>query len=120
MQPNKIASAALIALLTPSSVHAQGTSRDPLPIEDIRRVVRTHQSAIRRCYERARREEPRTPRHIDMSFSVLPNGRVTRVTFPPHVSNFPLGLCIGRLMQTWQFPQPYGGYTASVEYPFDF
>lgn len=120
MRLRGIAPAALILSLSTSSAHAQRRSTDPLPIGRIRSVIRAHWSEIRMCYTQARGERRDTPPHIDMTFVIRPDGRVTNVTFPPIVSSFALGLCIGRLMQAWQFPCPRDGSTVTVTYPFDF
>ena len=107
-------------LLSGASAGAQPRDADPLPLTRIRAVVESHRPAINRCYTTAHRERPGTPHHIEMTFRIQPNGRVTNVTFPLTAWNQSLGFCIGRLMQAWQFPRPSDGSTMTVEYPFDF
>lgn len=110
---------ALFALY-PLSGHAQGRDIDPLPLARIRPVIRAHQRQINACYVNQHRVRPRMPPHIDITFTIGGDGRVRSVDFPLDVETYSLGMCIGQLMRTWQFPPPRGGYLVTVNYPFDF
>lgn len=86
----------------------------------ITRVVRAHQRALNHCHAQAVRTRRDTPQQIEVSFSIEPDGNVSRVTFNPTAANFELGSCLGRVLATLRFPAPNGGATVTTTYPFDF
>lgn len=114
-----IALALLMFLSTPLA-HAQRREGEALPMSQIQAVIRSHWRAARACYETARRNQTNTPNQITMTFTIRPDGRVMNISFPPDVTIYSLGICLGRQLQTWQFPTLSNGFSSVVEYPFNF
>lgn len=93
-----------------------------LTAEEINRVVRSRQNAIRACYERQLQRHPDLAGRIVLQWRIGPNGQVmgarVRQTTMRHG---PVEDCIVRQVQAMQFPSPRGGSEALVNsYPFIF
>lgn len=91
-----------------------------LSAEQINRVVRAHQSAIRYCYEVEVQRQPNLRGRITISWRIALSGGVSSA----RVSESSLGNsrvegCIVRQVRRWRFPQPDGG-ECQVSYPFIF
>jgi hypothetical protein len=90
-----------------------------LTADEIARVVRSRQNAIRACYERQLQRHPDLSGRIVIQWRIGPDGRVmgprVRETTMRHG---PVEDCIVRQVQAMQFPRSPG--TANVNFPFLF
>ncbi len=93
-----------------------------LTAEEINRVVRSRQNAIRACYERQLQRHPNLGGRIVMRWEIGPGGNVTGARVrQSSVNHGPVEDCIVRQVQQMQFPSPRGGQTALVNsFPFIF
>ena len=91
-----------------------------LSAEQINRVVRANQAAVRYCYEVAVQRQPNLRGRIEVAWRISLAGRVTssRVARST-MNNAGVEGCIARQVRNWRFPEPDGG-EVSVEYPFIF
>lgn len=102
--------------LTPGTPQVNGE----LSAEQIERVVRANQAALRYCYEtelqrqRALKGKVLVQWRVDRAGAV-PNARVTSST----LNNSGVEGCIVRQIRKWRFPKPNGG-EVNVIYPFLF
>jgi TonB family protein len=93
------------------------------PPELVQRVVRTHISEIRRCYERAMTElSPSTAGRVTIEWDIAPDGhvasaRVAETAIEPSAPS--LEQCMVDAIRRLQFPAPEGGGTVRVRYPFN-
>jgi pSer/pThr/pTyr-binding forkhead associated (FHA) protein len=97
--------------------------RDGLTREEIERVVRANQSAIRACYDRALIQSGNLELsgRLVVAWFVNTQGRAQNVQrVSPFGSEAGLFDCISRQIQSWQFPKPRGGSGAQVSFPFVF
>ena len=91
-----------------------------LSAEQINRVVRANQAAIRYCYEVEVQRQPNLRGRIEIAWRVnlqgsVSSARVARST----MNNSRVEGCIVRQVRRWRFPRPDGG-EVSVQYPFIF
>lgn len=85
----------------------------------IRRVVRSHNDAIRACYDLA--PDSMLAGRIAISFTIGPTGAVTEAKADaPESYPYPeVPKCIADELRTWTFPAPRGGGSVIVSYPFN-
>jgi len=100
----------------------RGTARvnGYLSAEQINRVVRANQAAIRYCYEVQVQRQPNLRGRVEINWRIDLSGRVTTA----RVARSSLGSgavegCIVRQVRRWRFPRPDGG-EVNVTYPFIF
>lgn len=91
-----------------------------LSAEQINRVVRANQAAVRYCYEVEVQRQPNLRGRVSIAWRINLQGAVTtsRVANST-LNNARVEGCIVRQVRRWRFPQPDGG-EVSVEYPFIF
>lgn len=85
----------------------------------INATIAKYLSQVRRCYEAELKNSPDIQGLVEMSFEINAEGRlnfakVNRTT----LNSRPVEECISTRMMDWQFPQPKGGVTVPVKYPF--
>jgi TonB family protein len=76
---------------------------------------------VRYCYESSMIRTSRVDGKVVLDFSINGKGIVAKAKVAN--STLPdanLGECIMRRLRTWQFPNPKGGVTVDVAYPFIF
>lgn len=89
--------------------------------EIIRRVVRSHRRVIRFCYEAQLQKDPRIQGEVLAKFTILPTGRVlSSVSARSTLKNAAVEACLHSSIKRWVFPEPNGGGTVVVRYPFRF
>lgn len=86
---------------------------------EIAAVIQRHESEIRACYEKGLRSQPNLKGRLSMKFLIGARGQVTTAS----ISNSSLNhsgveTCIQARLRSWPFPQPEGGVTVKVSYPF--
>jgi hypothetical protein len=82
-------------------------------------VIQRHQGEIRYCYEQGLQTKPHLAGRIAIRFFIGGDGIVTTA----NISNTSLRStlvenCITGRLKTWKFPEPKGGVTVRVTYPF--
>jgi hypothetical protein len=115
--------AAHVEAATKSSVlvtfEAPGASALPGP--EVGRVAREHGDEVRECFESAMVARAPFEGQVAIRFLVGRGGRVVRSEVLRNTTTvLPLGCCIAARAARWQFPEPLGGETAVVDYPWDF
>lgn len=90
--------------------------------EDIRAVVRAHLGEVRTCYERlALARDPDARGRVTVNFTIGRDGSVTHATADRSRTADSLvrvGGCIVAATKAWKFPEPEGGGSVEVTYPF--
>jgi TonB family protein len=95
------------------------TVRGDLDREVIRRVIRQHIGAVRRCYESALRHMPKLAGRVNVQFTIGPTGQVTNATVQSStLGNTEVEGCIVAAARRFVFPKPAGGGIVMVTYPF--
>jgi hypothetical protein len=91
-------------------------SLDP---EDVRRVIRSHVSQIRFCYEQRLMVNPGLSGKLRVRFLVGSSGDVPEASMAEGttISDSSLRSCILTRVRSWVFPSPKGGGSALVTYP---
>ena len=105
-----------IGLNTQDATVDEGLTKD-----EVAKVIHSHLSEIRYCYESAILKDPTLAGKVMIDFKInptgiVPNAGVSEATLTDHqVSN-----CLLGKLKTWKFPQPRGGVYVAVSYPFVF
>lgn len=95
---------------------AQGLTKD-----EVGRVIHSHLSEVRYCYESSMIRTPDIEGKLLVDFTIGASGRV--ISSAINKSTLPdprLDDCILRRLVKWAFPKPKGGVNVSVTYPFIF
>jgi TonB family protein len=91
-----------------------------LSAEQINRVVRANQAAIKYCYENALQRQSGLQGAVHIHWRIALSGAVTTARVEKStLGNAKVEGCIVRQVKRWRFPQPDGGEVA-VTYPFFF
>lgn len=102
------------------------TSSDPvvegsLDKELIRKVIHSHVSQIRFCYESEMIKNPKLAGKVAVKFVITASGSVATSAVVQSSTGDPLlDKCVSGRVRTWQFPKPKGGGVVVVTYPFLF
>jgi TonB family protein len=102
------------------------TSSDPvvegsLDKELIRKVIHSHVSQIRFCYESEMIKNPKLAGKVAVKFVITASGSVaTSAVVQSSTGDSMLDQCVSGRVRTWQFPKPKGGGVVVVTYPFLF
>ena len=85
----------------------------------IRRVVRSHHSEVRRCYNRGLVADPGLAGRVVIEFVIDAKGEVSMaVATKTTLADPEVGECIARAAEGWRFPKARDGGIARVTYPF--
>lgn len=85
------------------------------------RVIRRHQAAFRRVYERALAKNPALSGKLVFKFTVGPDGRVTAAEVTEDSLNDPqVKAALIKLVRRMRFAKPAGGGSVTVSYPMLF
>ncbi len=88
--------------------------------EQIMRVVRQNQAAVRYCYENELQRQPNLHGRIEIQWRIARSGSVTSARVGSStMHNARVEGCIVRQVRRWRFPQPDGG-EVDVNFPFIF
>jgi len=88
--------------------------------EQINRVVRANQAAIRYCYEVEVQRQPNLSGRVSIAWQIDLAGRVTTARVDSStLHNAGVEGCMVRQIRRWRFPEPDGGQVR-VSYPFIF
>lgn len=97
----------------------KATVRGSLDKNIIRRIIRRHLPRIRYCYERQLMVQPTLSGRVLTRFTISSLGRVTSAKVNG-LGNERVQKCLERALRSMRFPQPRGGGTIMVSYPFVF
>lgn len=88
--------------------------------EQIMRVVRQNQAAVRYCYENELQRQPSLHGRIEIQWRIARSGSVSSARVGSStMHNARVEGCIVRQVRRWRFPQPDGG-EVDVNFPFIF
>lgn len=89
--------------------------------EEIEAVIRAHLNEIRHCYELLLQRSPNAAGKVAVNFVIGLDGRVQTATVGNSTIDDPImrGCVTGRVAR-WKFPNPRGGQSVTVNYPFVF
>ncbi|RKH57431.1 adventurous gliding motility protein GltG [Corallococcus aberystwythensis] len=108
------------------SVDVGITSSDPevmgsLDKELIRQVIQRNRGQIRYCYESLLNRFPKLGGKVSVKFVISATGAVaTSNVAQSTAGNSDLETCVAGRVRTWKFPEPKGGGSVIVTYPFIF
>ena len=89
--------------------------------EIIRRVINSHRSRIKYCYERELSKYPKLQGKIKVFFQIEGNGMVsTSKVRETTMNNERVEECLAQRVKIMRFPAPKGGGIVQVNYPFFF
>jgi outer membrane biosynthesis protein TonB len=95
--------------------------RGQLDRDIIQRVVREHRREIRACYEAELQRNPELAGRISVEWVISPDGAVAAAQIENStMNNAEVEGCLTRRIRSWRFPEPRGGGTVRVTYPFEF
>ena len=112
---------AALALTAPRAARADGptSGSGDLDKDVIQRVVEKHKAALHACYNKAVARHPTLAGKITVTFTIAPDGHVSKATTKGLTEAPMLGECIGAQFLRMVFPKPAGGAT-TVNYPLVF
>ena len=92
-----------------------------LDSDAVAKVIRRGMRAIRSCYQRALKQNPKLDGKIILRLTISPTGRVTRVDFDSDsLGDKQVASCIEGYASRWRFPPPEGGDIAEITVPLLF
>lgn len=95
--------------------------RGQLDREIIQRVVREHRRELTACYESELQRNPDLEGTVSVEWVIAPDGSVAASQVESStLSSDAVESCITRRIRNWRFPEPRGGGTVRVTYPFVF
>jgi TonB family protein len=113
-----------------SEVKVKGTLKVKRPSEafgtgvldsaEIAKVVRRRKGAVKNCYERQLKRNPKLAGTVKIQFTIQQSGRIGQATVLQNTTgDSGLGTCIVSQIKRWRFRKPDGG-SVTVAYPFVF
>jgi hypothetical protein len=97
-----------------------GIAHGGLSADQVARVVRAHQGALRACYEIEAQKDPSLRGGVVASWTIDPSGAVTSAGLPRStIHNARVEGCVLRQVKTWHFPASESS-TSVPEFPFMF
>lgn len=105
-----------VSVKKPSEVFGMGK----LDAAAIAKAVGRRKGAIKSCYEKELKRDPKLKGKVKIQFTILQSGRVgsTKV-LTNTTNNQSVATCIRNSMKRWRFPKPDGG-DVTVAFPFVF
>ena len=92
-----------------------------LDMDVVRRVIAEHRREIVACYETELQKLPELQGRIDVEFVIGPDGAVGGTKLKAStMKNEAVHACVQRRVKQWRFPEPKGGGTVRVSYPWIF
>ena len=84
-------------------------------------AVRTHQTEIQGCYERAKMDGTELHGRLTVTATIDPNGHVVSASANNGVtSGARLQACVVSAFKSWTLPSPAGGVSGEITYGFNF
>ena len=92
-----------------------------LEADAVARTIRQGMQAIKGCYQRALKRNPKLTGKIGIRMTISATGSVTDVEIETDsLGDSQVTACIEGFARRWRFPPPDGGGTAEVAVPFVF
>lgn len=88
--------------------------------EVVRRVVRFHIAELRSCYSGELSQDPDLAGKVVLTWKIDPNGTVRQAAIESSTIGGKVAPCVRNAVSSWVFPQPDGGATTEVNFPFTF
>ncbi len=99
----------------------QAQVEEGLTKEEVARVIHSHLSEVRYCYESAILKNSHLEGKVVIDFKVASQGSVGDAREKETtLSDVSVGSCVLRRLLEWKFPKPRGGVVVAVSYPFLF
>jgi TonB family protein len=87
----------------------------------INRIIQRHYNEVKYCYEKELTRDPGLYGKVAVLFVIDGTGRVSdALVQQTTLSSEPVESCILTHVRRWVFPQPEGGSTVQVTYPYVF
>lgn len=103
----------------PEVIPGPATVRGLLDKEIVRRVVRRHLNEVRFCYEQELATKPALGGRMIVQFTIAATGQViASILQASELDNRRVETCVVQAVRRWEFPEPLGGGTAVVSFPF--
>jgi TonB family protein len=105
----------------PTVVPGTGGVTGGLDMAIIRRVITEHRREIVACYESALQRNPELEGRVVIEWVIAPDGAVAAAKVAnTTLNNADVEACMQRRVRQWRFPEPKGGVTARVNFPWVF
>lgn len=89
--------------------------------EIIQRVIRENRRGVVACYNQELQRDPDLEGRVVVAFVIAPSGQVAGASIRESTLNSPsVEDCVARRFRQMRFPEPRGGGTVNVNYPFTF
>ena len=104
--------------VTPVAIASSAKVSGRLDRETVQSIIRRNLSGIKWCYQDALQRNPKLKGKVNLSFTILPSGKVQNPNaLNPSITDAELLGCIKRKMGRWRFPSPKDGGVVKVSYP---
>ena len=105
-----------VGLNTSEAVVDEGLTR-----EEVARVIHSHMSEIRYCYESGILRDPTLAGKLLVDFKINASGHVPNAgVMEASLKGTEVSQCLLGKLKGWKFPEPRGGVIVAVTYPFIF
>lgn len=92
-----------------------------LTTQEVQAVIRANLNQIRHCYEQLLQRSPSANGKIKVNFTIGADGRVSASSIQSDtIGDAVMAGCVTGKVARWKFPNPRGGQSVTVNYPFVF
>ncbi len=92
-----------------------------LTTQEVQAVIRANLNQIRHCYEQLLQRSPNANGKIKVAFTIGADGRVASSNIQSDtIGDAVMAGCVSGHVSRWKFPNPRGGVSVNVNYPFVF
>jgi TonB family protein len=89
--------------------------------EVVARVIQSHQSEIKFCYESELQKDPSLAGKVSVAWTIDPTGAVVDAAVSESsMGNAAVEACLVARVRRWRFPEPQGGGVVAITYPWIF
>ncbi len=100
---------------------AEAVVDEGLTKEEVARVIHSHMSEIRYCYENGILRDPTLAGKLLVDFKINASGHVPNAgVMEASLKGSEVSQCLLGKLKAWKFPEPRGGVIVAVTYPFIF
>ncbi len=111
----------VIACLALCFVASGCKNQGSLSSDQISSVVSQHSAEMRQCYDKELQTQHDLAGKVEVKFTIASNGNVDDVTIADStLKNANVENCLRTNIKSWRFPEPKGGGSVTVNYPFTF
>lgn len=87
---------------------------------DLKRVIDSHSSEVRFCYEKLLQDQPTLAGKLSVRWAIGPDGSVLGAAVVHDELDPAVAKCVVARVKRWEFPPPRGGGTVQVTFPWIF